>query len=386
MAYTFALSSKDISIFEEGSSAGYTFTKVEKGQPSAMLGGVLGEKLEGRFNVKRNTAAYDSNGVDNSDDHNIIFKNDGTYEWKNGHYGASTGTYEIESNSLKLVGDSEQKYLFELSKDGTELLFNGTFYCKDDSFVDKTAGSLKITERWTEDSGRTYKKDIIHGNDGCHYVLSTMFGTEDLKNEIAYWGDGSVDGISCCIFDRLTDDVDDKYLWVSNTEPYTVWWGGINADATVIWVDGDGRFFGEDEHFEEASPLIEVYGDVIIDDNAQVLSDSCETNIYQYNESIADLACGIITVVTIMPDADIDLSETANMYADSSNLTESDGVLVIDVTHKSYNVLCGGILYDFFCQQPESFIYDCLDEGIQNERYDEAVENFFCQVCERLAQ
>lgn len=75
-----------------------------------------------------------------------------------------------------------------------------------------------------------------HPNDSCYNILSTALEIDeaDVKQQVQYYGEGTIEGRSCCIF-SVIDYTGGEYLWVTNSSPYQVWFGRINDTVGLAW-------------------------------------------------------------------------------------------------------------------------------------------------------
>ena len=91
------------------------------------------------------------------------------------------------------------------------------------------------TETESESEATAAHTNKVHPNDNCYQFLQEAFGTDKLDKKVSYDGDGMLGNDPCCVFNDLSDTSGKKYYWVTNREPYEIWWGGDNEELTFVW-------------------------------------------------------------------------------------------------------------------------------------------------------
>lgn len=107
-----------------------------------------------------------------------------------------------------------------------------------------------ISEAEVKAAGKAAQKatNKAHPNDSCYNILSTALEIDeaDVKQQVQYYGEGTIEGRSCCIF-SVIDYTGGEYLWVTNSSPYQVWFGRINDTVGLAWE-------GETNSEQESNP------------------------------------------------------------------------------------------------------------------------------------
>ena len=119
-------------------------------------------------------------------------------------------------------------------------------------------------------------------------------------------------------------------------------------------------------------------------DEANVLSDKTEKAVGLYNANWDKMFGSIMAVVTVQ--SSDNLENTAYDYADTMQLGSNDAILVIAKQQQDYYLVASGDFYDLLSGLPQSFVATCMEENVQKNDYDAAVQELFSQLHVELSQ
>ena len=119
-------------------------------------------------------------------------------------------------------------------------------------------------------------------------------------------------------------------------------------------------------------------------DEANVLSDKTEKAVGLYNANWDKMFGSIMAVVTT--DSASDMENAAYDYAIEMDLAADDAILLIAESEQDYYLLASGNFYDLLSGLPQSFVATCMEENVQKNDYDAAVQELFSQLHVELSQ
>ena len=119
-------------------------------------------------------------------------------------------------------------------------------------------------------------------------------------------------------------------------------------------------------------------------DDAGVLSDKTEEAVGLYNANWDKMFGSIMAVVTT--DSASDMENAAYDYAIEMDLAADDAILLIAESEQDYYLLASGNFYDLLSGLPQSFVATCMEENVQKNDYDAAVQELFSQLHVELSQ
>lgn len=119
-------------------------------------------------------------------------------------------------------------------------------------------------------------------------------------------------------------------------------------------------------------------------DDAGILSDKTEEAVGLYNANWDKMFGSIMAVVTT--DSASDMENAAYDYAIEMDLAADDAILLIAESEQDYYLLASGNFYDLLSGLPQSFVATCMEENVQKNDYDAAVQELFSQLHVELSQ
>ena len=119
-------------------------------------------------------------------------------------------------------------------------------------------------------------------------------------------------------------------------------------------------------------------------DDADILSGKTEEAVSLYNANWDKMFGSIMAVVTT--DSASDMENAAYDYAIEMDLAADDAILLIAESEQDYYLLASGNFYDLLSGLPQSFVATCMEENVQKNDYDAAVQELFSQLHVELSQ
>ena len=119
-------------------------------------------------------------------------------------------------------------------------------------------------------------------------------------------------------------------------------------------------------------------------DDADILSSKTEEAVSLYNANWDKMFGSIMAVVTT--DSASDMENAAYDYAIEMDLAADDAILLIAESEQDYYLLASGNFYDLLSGLPQSFVATCMEENVQKNDYDAAVQELFSQLHVELSQ
>ena len=119
-------------------------------------------------------------------------------------------------------------------------------------------------------------------------------------------------------------------------------------------------------------------------DDADILSGKTEEAVSLYNANWDKMFGSIMAVVTT--DSASDMENAAYDYAIEMDLAADDAILLIAESERDYYLLASGNFYDLLSGLPQSFVATCMEENVQKNDYDAAVQELFSQLHVELSQ
>ena len=119
-------------------------------------------------------------------------------------------------------------------------------------------------------------------------------------------------------------------------------------------------------------------------DEADILSGKTEEAVSLYNANWDKMFGSIMAVVTT--DSASDMENAAYDYAIEMDLAADDAILLIAESEQDYYLLASGNFYDLLSGLPQSFVATCMEENVQKNDYDAAVQELFSQLHVELSQ
>ena len=119
-------------------------------------------------------------------------------------------------------------------------------------------------------------------------------------------------------------------------------------------------------------------------DDADILSGKTEEAVSLYNANWDKMFGSIMAVVTT--DSASDMENAAYDYAIEMDLAADDAILLIAESEQDYYLVASGDFYDLLSGLSQSFVASCMEENVQKNDYDAAVQELFSQLHVELSQ